>query len=205
MYINNEYIEVIINKKRIKNIYFHINDEGKLIVNTPIFTTNHEISKLLDDNYKSIENMYNKYKIKAKHKEEIRYLGKEYTFVKNNKIIFEDNIAYGPSIEAINTYLEKNSKAIFSKRLELYINDFEKVPYFRLRTRKMRTRWGVNNRKSETITLNTELIHYDYTCIDYVIVHELSHFEHMDHSRAFWECVSRHYPNYKIARKELKY
>ena len=68
----------------------------------------------------------------------------------------------------------------------------------------MKTRWGVCNRKSMTVTLNTLLIHKRTFLIDYVIVHELSHFEHMDHSHAFWECVNRHYPEYKKARTELK-
>ena len=61
------------------------------------------------------------------------------------------------------------------------------------------------NTSSKTITLNTELIHYRYECIDYVIVHELSHFYHKDHSVRFWNEVSKHYPNYKAIRKELRY
>ena len=49
------------------------------------------------------------------------------------------------------------------------------------------------------------LIHYKPELIDYVIVHELSHFKFMDHSSNFWNEVSKHYPNYKKARKELNY
>ena len=55
------------------------------------------------------------------------------------------------------------------------------------------------------ITLNTELIKKDVHLIDYVIVHELSHFKHMDHSPAFWNEVAQHYPYYKEARKELNH
>ena len=67
----------------------------------------------------------------------------------------------------------------------------------------MKTRWGVCNKKSMTVTLNLELITKDVHLIDYVIVHELSHFKHMDHSKLFWEEVGMHYPYYKQARKEL--
>ena len=132
------------------------------------------------------------------------YLGKELDFVEYKKVMFQDNLAFGPSIDKINEYLEKNSLIFFQERLNIYIKTFSNLPKFRLRIRNMKTRWGVCNKSSMTVTLNSKLIHYDVTCIDYVIVHELSHFEHMDHSSAFWKCVEEHYPNYKKARKELK-
>ena len=56
-----------------------------------------------------------------------------------------------------------------------------------------------------TITINTELITKDVHLIDYVIIHELSHFKHMNHSKEFWQYVEKVYPYYKKARKELKY
>ncbi len=67
----------------------------------------------------------------------------------------------------------------------------------------MKTRWGVCNRASNTVTLNTNLIKYDISKLDYVIIHELSHFIHFNHSKAFWLTVSKYCPNYKIIRKEL--
>jgi predicted metal-dependent hydrolase len=87
--------------------------------------------------------------------------------------------------------------------MDIYTPEFDNLPKFRLRIRKMKTRWGVCNRSSMTVTLNSLLIHKRVDLIDYVICHELSHFEHMDHSPAFWKEVSRHYKDYKKARKEL--
>ena len=68
----------------------------------------------------------------------------------------------------------------------------------------MKTRWGVCNRKNNSVTLNLELIKKDHKYLNYVIVHELSHFVHFDHSRLFWQTVSKYCPEYKIVRKELK-
>ena len=40
--------------------------------------------------------------------------------------------------------------------------------------------------------------------IDYVIVHELCHLVHMNHSKHFWQLVAQHFPEYKTAKKWLK-
>ena len=53
------------------------------------------------------------------------------------------------------------------------------------------------------VTLNSELLKKDIRLIDYVVVHELSHFKEANHSDKFWHEVSLRYPNYKEARKEL--
>ena len=86
-----------------------------------------------------------------------------------------------------------------------WYNKFEeKIPKPNLKIRTMKTRWGVCNRKSKTITLNTRLLEYDISCLDYVIVHELSHFIHPNHSSEFWNLVGKYYPKYKECRKMLK-
>ena len=68
----------------------------------------------------------------------------------------------------------------------------------------MKTRWGVNNNGSHTITLNSELIKKDLDLIDYVIIHELCHFYEPNHSSNFWRHVEEYYPKYKEARKRLR-
>lgn len=42
------------------------------------------------------------------------------------------------------------------------------------------------------------------TLADYIIIHELTHLKHMDHSKEFWADVALFYPDYKKARKELE-
>ena len=68
----------------------------------------------------------------------------------------------------------------------------------------MKTRWGVCNTKNYNITLNRELIKYDISCLDYVIVHELAHLIEANHSKQFWQIVEKYYPNYKNCRKILR-
>ena len=68
----------------------------------------------------------------------------------------------------------------------------------------MKTRWGVYNRLRHTITLNSRLIEFDIEKIDYVIIHELSHIIHFNHSKNFWALVNKYCSNYKKIRKEMK-
>lgn len=101
--------------------------------------------------------------------------------------------------------MKKRTEQIYKQRLDYIYNLYkEDIPYPKLRIRKMKTRWGVCNRKDNIVTLNSELIKYGYQQIDYVIVHELSHFIYFDHSKNFWLQVSKYCKDYKVIRKTLK-
>jgi predicted metal-dependent hydrolase len=64
-------------------------------------------------------------------------------------------------------------------------------------------RWG-SAKSDGTIRLNWRLMHYRLPVIDYVVVHELSHLRHMDHSPRFWDTVESIMPDYAKLKKELK-
>ena len=105
----------------------------------------------------------------------------------------------------VDKWLLNQIKDLFLKRLDYNYYLFkEKIPYPKLKIRLMKTRWGVCNRRSTTVTLNSKLIEYDIEKLDYVIIHELSHFIHFNHSKLFWETVSKYCTDYKRIRKELK-
>ena len=196
--------DVVITRKNIKNIYFRIKEDLKIYVSCNRLCTNSYIETLLIKNKKDLIKMYNNVKSKVNDNNKIFYLGTELEFIESKKIKIDNDSAYGPTIEKINEYLEKNSLNFFENRLKRLMIQFKDLPKFRLRIRKMKTRWGVCNKSSMTVTLNTDLIHKDVTLIDYVIIHELCHFKHMNHSESFWKEVEKYYPYYKLARKRLK-
>ncbi len=204
MNLNGDNVEIVVEYKKIKNTYMRINDDLQIYVTCPRYVTKFELKKLLEKNKDSLEKMYKKALDKKNKEGKILFLGEELDYVYYKKVIIDEGRAFGPSVEAINTYLEKNALPIFQERMDIYMPTYRHLPKFRLRTRNMKTRWGVCNKGSMTVTLNTMLIHKKPYLIDYVICHELAHFEHMDHSKAFWQCVEEHFPRYKEARKELK-
>ena len=105
----------------------------------------------------------------------------------------------------LNKYISKYIYDVYSRHLAYWHNTFtEKLPNYNLVIRKMKSRWGVCNIKNNKITLNLELSKYDIKYLDYVIIHELSHFIHPNHSKEFWQLVSKYCYNYKDIRKEMK-
>jgi predicted metal-dependent hydrolase len=90
----------------------------------------------------------------------------------------------------------------FKQRILVYAPKLNvRHPPFRLSRAK--TRWGSCNNRG-VIHLNWRLIQMPPHLVDYVVAHELSHLIEMNHSAAFWKRVESVYPNYLMARKELK-
>jgi predicted metal-dependent hydrolase len=69
--------------------------------------------------------------------------------------------------------------------------------------RNQKSRWGSCSRRG-TISLNWRLIQAPAFVLDYIILHELCHLEHMNHSRRFWRQVEHLYPGFKAAERWLK-
>ena len=203
--VNDIEYEVIIEKKNNKNTYIRIRD-NKIYITTNYLVNKIYIKSLLDKNYDTIKKMIEKNNRRLERSNKFYYLNKEYDiiFVNYCDIEINANKIFVKSEDYLNKWLKKNTEIIFKERLDYIYNLFEEnIPYPKLKIRKMKTRWGVCN-KNNSITLNSELIKYGYEQIDYVIIHELSHFIHFDHSKDFWNLVSKYCKNYKEIRKSLK-
>lgn len=204
--LDDKKIDVIIIKKNNKNTYIRVK-KGQIYVTTNYFVTKLYIKKILDQNKEYLIKMLNSDEKKEQLNDNFYYLGNKYDIiiVSSLDIDITDDKIFVKSEEYLNKWLKKQTEIIFRKRLDLIYNLFsEDIPYPNLKIRKMKTRWGVCNKKNNNVTLNSELIKYDYTQIDYVIIHELSHFVHFDHSKDFWTLVGKYCPNYKKIRKSLK-
>lgn len=98
--------------------------------------------------------------------------------------------------------LKKAASKYLPYRLE-YLATLYGYQYQKLTLTHASTRWG-SCHPSGRISLNIGLMNLPKPLIDYVIVHELSHLVHPNHSPAFWRQVEKHDPDYKAHRKQLK-
>jgi predicted metal-dependent hydrolase len=69
--------------------------------------------------------------------------------------------------------------------------------------RNQRSRWGACS-PSGMITLNWRLIQMPLSVADYVILHELTHLDHPNHSRRFWRAVAASCPWWRQAEAWLR-
>lgn len=77
----------------------------------------------------------------------------------------------------------------YTKEINIDINGFS--------IRKMRTKWGTCNITDKFIWISFELVKYDISCLEYIIVHELCHLTEKNHGKEFYKLVEKYYPSYK--------
>lgn len=110
------------------------------------------------------------------------------------------------SLEALLPYLRKLYAAIAKETLIPRTYAAAERMGFEItavRINSAKTRWGSCSAQ-RSINLSRMLIAADPKLIDYVIVHELCHTVHMDHSPAFWKLVERYIPDFRERREALK-
>ena len=198
---------VLVVKKNNKNSYIKIKDDLTIYVTTNYLTTKGEVKRMLDNEKDFLKRSLSRARKKMEKDELFYYLGQKYDIILvpfENTEVYDDKI-YVKDMKALDKWLKKEMKRIFSERLEYNYNLFdEDIPFPKLKIRSMKTRWGVCNKRDNSITLNSKLIRYSIHEIDYVIIHELSHFVHFDHSKEFWETVRMYMPDYKKSVLILK-
>jgi predicted metal-dependent hydrolase len=96
--------------------------------------------------------------------------------------------------EEASNYLIERSKSL-SEELRLKPNQ--------IKIQTAQTRWGSCSSLG-VINLNWKLMMFSPSLIDYVIIHELCHLKHMNHSQDFWSLVNSFYPHYEEAQEYFK-
>lgn len=205
--LNKEIITVQIIRKPNKNMYMRFLNSQTLEVSCNPWLSEKKIQSLLKQNEKSLAKMHEKKREEEEKNQYFWYLGKKYIplFDLNEKSV----TFYGEYIKAkdekmLEKFYQKECIRVFESEVRRILPFFANIPKFQVKIRFMKTRWGVNNRGNNTITLNSELLKKDLDLLDYVIIHELCHFYEANHSERFWDHVKEYYPKYKEARKRLR-
>ena len=206
--IDNKIYDVIITRKNNKNTYIRVKSDLTIYVTTSYFATKNSIIRLLDKNVEDLKKMINHQMKEIDKQESFFYLGKKYDIIEvsnQDTVEIDGNTIYVKNKKQLDKWYKDEIIRIFDERYIYNYNRFTEInksPI--LKIRNMKTRWGVYNKANHTITLNSRLIEFSEDIIDYVIIHELSHIIHFDHSAAFWNLVSKYCPNYKQIRKYMK-
>jgi predicted metal-dependent hydrolase len=104
-------------------------------------------------------------------------------------------------VKAIQRWLASVAKREFSPRLA-ELSALTGLSYSRMHVRMQRSCWGSRS-SSGTISLNLCLLFVAPELLRYLLIHELSHGRHMNHSKRFWQLVGRHEPRYRQLDRQL--
>lgn len=103
-------------------------------------------------------------------------------------------------------WLKKYQTAVFQELITQTYAKFQKfdVPFPTLKIKTMKSRWGSCQPQKGIITLNSRLTEAPRDSVEYVVVHEFTHFIHPNHSKQFWDFVTMMMPDWKERKKALE-
>ncbi len=214
--INGNIINYNLIFKNKKNLSMKLNSEGELTVYAPMDISIEYIERILISKKKwiitninkveksYINSNYNKiYFLGSEFNSKIELSDSDYIYLEKDIITIKTKNLEASHIEGIlSSWYKVQANIIIKKR----VNELEKkFSLFPSKTiiKNQKARWGSCNSNKE-IRLNWRLVLMPYYVMDYIIVHELCHLKHMNHSKNFWNLVENCDRNYKEAEKWLK-
>lgn len=210
-----EGLNIEVKKSARKTICIQVKRDGSICVLAPSRAKNEAIEQFVlskkDWLLNATEKVQNRIKIKPIITEGaiIHFMGRHIKVSKlghasDESYRFEDNQLLLDQVDGDS--FESALKHLFASHINeriLYYANLIGVKPTKVAIKAQKSRWGSCNSKGE-LTFNWRLVFASESVIDYVIVHELCHLIHMNHSKEFWDRVYKILPDYKTRRDWLK-
>lgn len=215
IFYNNEKIKIEVIKKVKKTVSIKIKDEKNIILSVPKYYQTIHCEMVIEKNKKwildKIISINKKQDIGFFENGTVYFLGKEYKIelekideilqFKENKIIINEKLKNKIYETMINWYTNKAYEILLEK-IKKYSEIMSLKPE-KIRIKNLKSAWGICY-SSNNITFNYKIIAAEDKIIDYLVVHELAHIKHHNHSREYWKFVENYIPECKELRKILK-
>ena len=172
----------LINKKSIKHCYLRVVNNKEIQIKANIYFSLEDAKDLLKRKKQWIIKGLKQVTSNTLEEDEFLHFGK-IKKLSDYKIKNVDKF-YRISIEEIIPPLVEK----YSKLMNLYPTS--------IKYRKNKRTWGSCNYKNG-LNFNTQLCKFPIEIAEYVVIHELAHIKHKNHSRKFWDLVEVYCPNYK--------
>ena len=219
-------VTINILRKKIKNVHLKVFRSLEVSLSVPENVPDDWIDEFLRRRSQWIDKQITKYKLSSgsnnlnniRNGSSTQFLGKDMRIYQKESL---ENVIEIDE-KKINVFLKKNDDKYFQKMfekwwrntaLELYQKEAKKLynKVFRkykieephIVVRKMKTMWGSCTPQKGKITLNEYLLKADIRCIQYVILHEMTHLMIPNHSREFYDFLTIHMPDWKERKKVL--
>lgn len=215
-------IVIEVQRKRIKNMHLHVKPDGRVFITAPLYLHETEIEKFARVNALWIKDSLKKYENIPKLKERLYetgetvfIFGKEYKFVfipgNGNEFSIKEDKAMlimkpDSTTEQRIQYMRNVFRNILSNQVKDLFPKWEEITGLKAQEwhiKYMKTRWGTCNPSAKRIWLSLQLVQHPVRCIEYVILHELTHFKVHNHGKDFKAEMDKFMPRWQEVKKEL--
>lgn len=194
-YLDGEKYIVIVNHRKRRSMSLRLNEEKKTFYcNVPIRTKEWQVSDFLNKYMQKLRDRQKKHQRPSPIEGDNVYIFGEKKEIPSFSL-WDDKKKDKYLKEILREFAKENVR----KNKEI-MNI--KTPYT-VKVRKMVSRWGVNNKKSLSLTFTSFLVHYSKDIIESVVIHELVHDRVRNHGKDFYELVYKYSPNYKELHAKL--
>lgn len=223
----NGQVSVQIIRKNIKNVHLKVFRNLDVVLSVPMTVPSDWIDSFLNNHIEWIDDQITKYKKSSGYNNlssirsgsSTQLLGKDVRIYKEASLIdqveldekkifiFLRDISDEEQAQKLFDQWWRNTASdIFQSETEkLYQKIFKKygLNQPKILVRKMKTLWGSCTPSKDKITLNEYLLKADIRCIQYVILHELTHLIYSNHSKDFYNFLTIHMPDWRERKKQL--
>jgi len=217
-------IDVRVTQSDRKSMKLSVSADGTVLVEAPKAMSKKQITALIDQKKSWIISkvkqrnaagtLYNN--LLGTDAEKISYLGREcvlkleeteatkaWVKLKNGELIVYSNDTSPETVKSlVEKWFREKTKAEVEFWIKCYQPQFDQVPN-RIVIKEQKKRWGSCSNKNN-LNFNWRLSMMPTWVIAYIVLHELCHFEELNHSSAFWESVEKRMPEYEKANQWLK-
>ena len=188
--INQKLVTVKLEKRRnIKHVYLRVLNPTLIQIKTNIYYTLYDARDLIQKKITWIENSILRLEEKSIDEDEFLYLGQR---------------------KKIEDFKIKNIDSFYKKEILKYLPDLVQKYSIKMNLmpttisyRKNKRTWGSCNYKNG-LNFNILLMKFPIELMEYVVIHELAHIKHKNHSKKFWDLVEEFCPDYKEREKIFK-
>ena len=220
-------IIVHIHKKTIKNVHLKVSRDLKINISVPLNVTDEWINKFVLSRKNWISTQLFKYKQSSGHNSLLnlkngmstQFIGKDMRIFKKESLVegvevieksivihlieLDNEVQFN---KIFSKFWRQQAGNIFEKEMTVIFNNIfkkYKLEKPKLIIKKMKTLWGSCTKSKNKVTLNEYLLKADIRCIQYVILHELTHLIYTYHNEDFYNFLTIHMPDWKERKKQL--
>ena len=179
--------------------------EGVVCVSAPFTVSKKIIDDFVQEQEAWIKNQLDK-NTQSKENDLICLLGNEYRlhYINQRRCYVKDYDLYLYSDKVlIQKFLKQNAKKYIDLRFEFFCEQLQ-IHGISLQYGFYKSKWGSCTPSKHKICFNVNLIFMPLEFIDAIILHELAHLYHLNHSKDFYTLLCTWMPNYKEILKENK-